>query len=603
MNRVLSILLLLSVLGSSCAHQVLTDRPKTITSDIFPGKISRSEYYREMAAGYARDEQTVKAIELFRLSLLHDPQNITAKIQLSDAFCKEKMEHLAISQLADVLQLQPTNLLALQKIGDLYLTTRIYEKARLTYLELQRLQPQDDKAMWALYFIAKLQKKYGQALAELEQIENHEASTTAEQSGAQRSNADLSEYLFQVSNERAAIYRLQKNWQLEQKYLISAYEHKPNFLTHVLALADSYIRFNNWADAAVILQRFTDTNDFNYEISEKYALASVHLQNYEVVLKEYKKQRPFSFDPYITDLKTAHIYFLMKDLTTAEDRYRLLVKQRLNDEAIYYLSKIYQLTDRFKNSASLLESLPVFSDYYGEAQVELANHDKQNNEFNLAINRLRKAQAKRPDLALFYKTYADLMIEKSRFVESIALLEQGIGLHPNDEELRLRLAFIHYRLSNQKSFKKQIDRAISINPNNSQIYAGLAELWYTKNKKATEVEFFVRKAMELKSQNKNLKPLLAWAMLDQNRSSEAIAVFEEYYEENPNEYYYIKTLADIYQQGHITAKANAFNKVAQFLEAESGLKEKLMDQIQKKNSILDGVDPSSLRRPASLENY
>ncbi len=576
-------------MGSSCAHQVLGERPETITSDLFPEKISRSEYYREMAAGFAHDQQTQKAIELFRLSLLHDPKNITAKIQLSDAFRKENMQHLAISQLADVLQLQPDHLLALQKIADLYLTTHIYDKARLAYRELQLLKPQDDKALWALYFISKLQKKYDDALTELDQIETHQAG--------------LSDSLFQVSNEKASIYRLQKKWQLEQKYLISAYEFNPNFLSHVLELTESYFRFNNWSDAAVILQRFTDTNDFNYEVSEKYAVASVHLQNYDVVLKEYVKQRPYSFDAYITDLKTAHIYFLMKDLNTAEARYKTLVKLRPHDEAIYYLSKIYQITDRYKDSAILLEKLPVFSDYYGEAQIELANHDKQNNEFNLAINRLRVAQTKRPDLALLYKTYADLMIEKNRFVESIALLEQGIGFYPNDEELRLRLAFIHYRLNNQKSFKKQIDKAISINPNNAQIYAGLAELWYIKKKKASEVEFFVRKAMELKSQNKNLKPLLAWAMLDQNRSPEAIAVFEEYYEQNPNEYYYIKNLADIYHQGHITAKATAFNKVAQFLEAESGLKEKLMDQIQKKNSILDGVDPSSLRRPASLENY
>lgn len=577
---------------------MLSDRPKTITSDIFPEKISRSEYYREVAAAFAHDEQTVKAVELFRLSLLHNPTNITAKIQLSDAFRKEKMEHLAIAQLADVLQLQPQNILALQKIGDLYLTTHIYEKARLTYLELQRLEPKEDKALWALYFISKLQKKYDEALADLDRIENHFASLPKEAQSGNRS-----ESLFQVSNEKASIYRLQKNWQLEQKYLITAYEQKPNFLSHVLLLADSYIRFNNWADAAVILQRFTDTNDFNYEVSEKYALASVYLQNYDVVLKEYAKQRPYSYDSYITDLKTAHIYFLMKDLKTAEARYQALVKQRLNDEAIYYLSKVYQLTDRFKDSAVLLEKLPVFSDYYGEAQVELANHDKQNNEFNLAINRLRKAQAKRPDLALFYKTYADLMIEKNRFVEAIALLEQGASFYPKDEELRLRLAFIHYRLNNQKSFKKQIEKAISINPNNAQIYAGLAELWYIKNKKASEVEFFVRQAMQLKSQNRNLKPLLAWAMLDQNRSAEAIAVFEEYYEQNPTEYYYIKTLADIYEQGHITAKATAFNKVAQFLEAESGLKEKLMDHIQQKPSMLDGVDQSTLRRPASLENY
>lgn len=552
-----------------------------------------------MADAYAHDGQTSKAIELFRLALLHDPQNITAKIQLSDSFRKEKMEHLAIAQLADVLLLQPNHILALQKIGDLYLSTRIYEKARLVYQELQRLEPQSDKALWALYFVSKLEKKYTEALSELDQIENHLAA----QSVKDPEQWTDGETLFHVSDEKASIYRLQKNWKQEQKYLISAYELKPNLLNHVLALTESYLRFGNWADASVILQRFTDTNNFNYEISEKYAFASVHLQNYDVVLKEYFKQRPYSFDPYITDLKIAHIYFLMKDFKVAESRYKILVSQRSHDEAIYYLSKIYQLSDRFQDSAKLLDRLPVFSDYYGEAQVELANHEKQNNEFNLAINRLRKAQARRPDLAMFYKSYADLMIEKNRFVETIALLEQGVSLYPNDEELRLRLAFIHYRLNNQKSFKKQIDKAISINPNNAQIYAGLAELWYLKNKKASEVEFFVRQAMELKSQNKNLKPLLAWAMLDQNRSSEAIAVFEEYYEANPNEYYYIKTLADIYHQGHITAKANAFSKVAQFLEAESGLKEKLMDHIQKKDSIFDGVDPALLRRPASLENY
>lgn len=584
----------------SCAHKLPTiSYPKTVTSDIYPNYITRSEYYRQLAVGYARDEQTDKAIELFRLSLLHDPKNITAKLELADAFRKVKMEHLASNQLAEVLAVEPANTLALQKIADLYLSTQIYTKARAAYVELLRLNSNDEKAMWALYFISKLEKKYKESLKRLDKIELFLADQVKDVQLSQ--NRDEKKY--HVSNERAAVYRLQKNWQQEQKYLISAYNYKPNFSSHVTLLSDSYFRFKQWPEASVMLKRFTDTNDFNYEISEKLAYVSILLQNYDIVLREYAKQRPLSYDRYIIDLKTAHIYFLMKDYKTAEQKYLALMTERKDDEVIYYLSKIYQVTDRMKESVALLDTLPIFSEYYGEAQVEVADFDKKNNEFNLAINRLRAAHVKRPDLVLIYKAYSDLLLENKRYVEAIALLEQGVGFYPNDEELRLRMAFLHYRLNNQKSFKRQIDKAISINPNNAQIYAGLAELWYIKNKRASEVEFFVRKALELKSQNTNLRPLLAWAMMDQNRSTEAIAVIEGFYDENPNEYYYIKSLASIYQLGHITTKANSFAKVAKIIEAGTGLKERLLDKIYKRAWIIDPDDQSKSRMPASLENY
>ena len=91
-------------------------------------------------------------------------------------------------------------------------------------------------------------------------------------------------------------------------------------------------------------------------------------------------------------------------------------------------------------------------------------------------------------------------------------------------------------------------------------------------------------------------------MLEQNRSAEAIALFEEYYEKNPNEYFYVKSLADIYQAGHVTGKANSFMAVAQGMESEANLKQKLLEKIQSQPEVLDVNDPSQSRLPASLEN-
>ena len=582
------IIFLTLFLLSACAH-VNVNELRTVSSDIFPGGITRTEYYRQLAWGYYLDGKTVESIELYRLSLLHDPKNVTSKIQLADAFRKEKIEHLASAQLTEVLKIEPNNLLALRKLGDLYLDTQIFSKALQIYTYLVNLNPADEKAQWAVFYIHKLDQSYDKALAQLQKIE--------------KLNTVTDEALQLTVREKAAIYRLQKNWSEEQKYLIIANRLMPNFYGNISLLSDSYFRDKNWQAANEILQRFSDTNDFNFEISEKLAFVSVQLQNYDVALREYSKQRPWIYDPLVIDLKTAHVYFLMKNYKTAEAQYLAFLEVRDDDEAKYYLSKIYQLTDRQNESVGLLDHLQPMSEYFGDSQVELADFDKKNGNLDKAVNRLRKAHMKRPDLLALYIGYADLMIENKRYVESVALIEQGIGFHPNDEELRFKMAFIHYRLNNQKSFKRQLAKAIEINPKNSGIYAGLAELWYVKGKEAADVEYFVRKAIQLKSKNQNLKPLLSWALMEQNKSAEAIAVFEDYYDENPTEHFYVKTLADIYRLGHVTAKAESFAKVATVLYVSASLKEKLLNKILTGPAVLEPYDKSNSRMPASLENY
>ncbi len=571
----------------SCAHSP-QNNPRTVTSDLFPNEISRSEYYRELAWGYDREGKIPEAIELFRLALMHDPTNVKARLQLADAFRSEKIDHLASAQLTEVLKIDPTNELALRKLGNLYLDSQIYSKAKNVFDQLLKINSNDEKSLWALFYISKLEQKYDIALAYLNRIEQQIKSASAQ---------------LAISSEKASIYRLQKNWLQEKKYLVTANDLKPNTFSHVTVLADSFFRFKEWQKAVDLLQRYTDTSDFNFEISEKLAFAALKIQAYEIALREYNKQRPFTFDSYMTDMKISHTYFLLKDYKSAATQYEYLLTVRSDDEAKYFLAKVYQLTDRESESVDLLDQLTAVSEYFGEAQAEIADVEKRNGQVDDAVNRLRKAHTKRPDLLILYNRYADMMIQNNRFVESVALLEQGIGFHPDDEELRFKISFVHYRLNNQKSFKKQLAKAIEINPQNAEIYSGLAELWFAKGKKPAEVEQFVRQALELKSNNKNLKPLLAWALLEQDKAVAAIALFEEYYEENPQEYYYVKTLADIYRFGNVSTKADQFQYVASALGADSVLKEKLLDKMLKGPSPSDPMDASKARMPASLENY
>ncbi|MFZ3230930.1 MAG: tetratricopeptide repeat protein [Pseudobdellovibrio sp.] len=555
-----------------------TEKPDTVVSDLFPSEISRTKYYEELGSGYLDNDQPEKALELFRLAILHDPKNIEARILLADLYKKQGSTYLAEQQLSEVIQQQPNHKIAMHKLGELYLSVQVYSKAKVIYSNLNLLDQKDDQANWALYFISKLEKEFGTALNKLNFMETS-------------LNADSKIYQ-QIILEKASLYRLQNMFQQEQLVLEQAYGSKPNFQPYVIYLADSYIRSKKWDQVFKILQRYTITNDFNFEISEMLSQASIQEKKYEVALNEFSKQKNARPEIELYSLKIAHMRFLMKDYALAEAQYELCLQSKESDEATYYLSKIYQLTNRFDDSKKLLNKIPINSEYYGASQVESANFENEKNPGS-AVKFLSMAHKNRPDSLVIYKAYSDLLIANNQFSEAIDLLIEGINAFRNDEDLRLKIAYSFYQVGNKISFDEQMHEAIQINPNNSEIYSVLGQLWFHRSKKSLEIDYIAKKALELKGKNLSIRPLLAWTLLDKNKSSEVISLFEEFYEKNSDDYFYVKSLADLYSHTFINNKAQEFSKNAQIIQSKDAL-----------HYILQNSNEEfSTRLPASLDSF
>lgn len=578
------LILLVSYFTGCATKQVDLPVVKTVNSDLFPGQISRAEYYEQIAIAQAQDNDHEKAIETFRLSLIHNPNRASTHVHLSDSYRQVNLDHLASYELGEALRLDPKNKAALYKLGNLYLATEIYSKARASYAELLKQDEEDEQAIWAMFFIYKIEKNYAQALKVLNQFSP----------GYPR--------MYEAVFERALIFKAAKNQEIYRKLLSEAYAMNPHSSRVAKEYIEDLFKQNKLNEALAALNAYTETHDFDLRISEDLVYAAVQVENYTIALRELEKQSTWTEDYYAVDLKKAHIHFLMNDFEKAERSYLSLLRRKETDEPRMYLAYVYQNQGRTALAHSAMEMIPISSDYFAEAQTRIALHEKSTGQSDLAINRIRKAHNMRPDQLLLYKTYADFLIETKRFVETVALLEKGISLFPNDEDLRLKFAFVHYRLHNQKSFKKQIAKALQINPNSAVIYSVLTELWYLKNKNSKEVEFFARKALELKSQNKNIQPLLAWALMDQNRSAEAVALFEQFYEENPTEHFYASSLAQVYSWGDVSTKAQEFSRVASSLENKSSLRSRLIFKIQTKSVDSEPLNSSPARLPASLEN-
>lgn len=556
----------------------------TMQTDMFPNVISRAEYYEQMAVAYSLDNQTEKAIENFRLSVLHNPSRMSARLNLSDEYRKTNQNHLALVELIEAQKLEPYNLNILKKMGDLYLSTKIYSKAREVYKQMLVQNNKFEEAQWALFYIFKIEKKYNDALGLLVQIKTNSSND------------------YKVTYEKAMLYKATKEYELYSATIEKAYAMNPRDRQITLEYVSNAYAQKRFKDSTYALKKFTETHEYDLEISQNLSFSAVQSENYGTALREYEKQRPLAYDTDLIDLKKAHVLYLTGDLEGAEKLYLSLLRYKENEEARFYLAQIYITRDRSEDAAFILSKMPISSDYYGEAQVRLALYSKHKGLPDDAINTIRNAFIHRPDLLVLYKTYADFMIESNRYVETVALLEKGIKLFPRDEELRLKMAYLHYRLNNQRSFKKEIFAALKINPQSAEVYSMLAELWYLKNKKPEEIVYFVKRAIELKSTNKNIKPLLAWALMQQNHSTEAVAIFEEFYEENPKESFFARSLSTVYGQGDIKNKARELAKAATELESIDSLKSRFIFKPQTQQVQAEDYKLNPTRLPASLEN-
>jgi len=580
--------------GCATAPEV---QPRTLRSDIYPEKLTRTLYYQNMGESAVIAGEHVQAIEYYRLALLHDPQNRAARFQLADTYLKTGQTHLAALEMDKYVSLKSslTDLsdIEKEKICSIYEKAGAYQKI-ISFLTLP-WQIKDDYAPkaklshWSLWKIYESQSKigsYAEARKTLETLKNQSAGDSESDYLLLLAQADLS----------------QKQNQFDQAidYLSAAEKLKPLDRIALEKKIDLEFKQQRWMDLSRDGLKYNEYHPYNIVVSEKWAHAAIKLEDYDVALHEIQKQRKIEPEALTLRYQEAHVLFLKKDYDQALTAYQWLYDETGSDQSTFYLAQILLIKKENAKASEILDELTAESEYYSTAQVQIArvewptDHDK-------ALNRLRKAHLERQDSLELYREYAQYLIWTNNLVECVSLLEKANRYHPEDDQLKILSAFNHFKLGNEKQFNRNIKIAIEKNPANSEIYSVMAQLWYEKQKPASELEYLAQKAIDLKSEDKNVKPLLAWALLQQNRLTNSVALFEEFYDANPNEAFYAESLAEIYARHALPLKTQQYDLRAAQLKVETRIKNDLSYFHQQFQA--DKIDSQKLktRLPASLD--
>lgn len=573
--------LIVLALLSACA-QFETVPDKTVYSNMFPQELSRSQYYSDLGIGFYNESQWGKAVEYFKLSLLHDEENETAKYWLAKSYYQRQQLSLALTEVENFNFSSHLKYSVLQLQSDIYEKSQSFEKVILVNREMFHSKG-DVSCLWKIFQMNFELGQFEEALANLHEIEKVDAN------------------LFNVHLARYTVYEKQNDLELAEAELLLAQKEKPYEEMTLNKLASIYQREAKWVQLYEVTQKYSRLHPFNFEISEKLSYAAIQLSKYDEALDELKKQKQVAKNDISLDFKIAHVLFLKKEFNKAEDLYAELYDLTKSDQSVYFISQIHLQQNDLSSAVNSLESLASWSEFYVNAQIQLAKLEWRENKNDFALNRLRRAQLLRPDSAELYYEYGQLLIWSNRYVEAIALIEQGIRSFPKNENLRIQAAYIHFKMNNMPSFQYSIEKAKELNPNNPEIYSTLAELWYEKEKPYSEIEYLTEKAVSLKSRNKSMKPLLAWALLKQDKLQRAVKMFEEFYDQNPNEPFYAEALTEVYNKSLLANKEIEYFKKAMALKSNQLLKSDFKffkSEIQDEKTNPDGTP---VRLPASLE--
>lgn len=581
---------------SGCSTLAVNETLKSMNTDLDKAALTRSDYYEKLAHNYFEQNKYLDAIDHYRLSLLHNSKNNVARFGLAQAYTVTDQNELALSEFNRYLDQNEAALNGPAVLNDeqMKILTYFFEKSGslVRIFEInksQYLKTKSNYSLWKMYELSLRLKKFDQAFEVLSLLASN-------QNDIEKAPA----YLLHLS--KAEIYSLQKNNQRALKELEFAEEEKPFDELLLKRKMQVLTELARWSEVIKTGQKYIKYQKHSIPVSESIVTAAIKVEDYQLAIDELAWQMGFAPDTSLYQLKIAHLNFLLKNFSLAEKQYKdLFGLPEYEDEIKYYLSLIYKQTNRSSLANSILTEIQDTSVYFADAQVKLSEIDYNNGDKTGALNRLRKAHMVRKDSIVLYQVYSEYLIENNNFAEAVALLEKGIENTAANEVLHMNLAYCHYKLRNYKMFKKEFDTVMSINPANAKTYEMLAELWYKDDKKTSEIEYFANTAMKLGTENTNLMKILAWVYVDQNKLDQAVALFENLYDENPKDFFYSEMLSKIYFLKNIKSKAVEYATYAHNIKDEMNIKDYLNELLKSRNTKYQSSGYEDQRMPASLE--
>lgn len=515
---------------------------------------TKADYHFALGETYANENQSEKAIEEFRHTLVYDADSPMVHFRLAKEYIRIGLVAEAIEQGETAAKLDPKNIDVKFLLGALYSSMKMYDKAKEQYDFALTIEPNNADAQLYVGALLAEEGKYDKAVKHFEQLAKNKKFN----------NSHLAWYYI-------GRIRIQQNTEDSLSEAVRALQKalliKPEFTDGVLALAGIYQNKNKSKQAIELLANYQDKHGPNPTVAEALAPLYIEAENYDQAYQQFEIAAESDPDDLNIVLKMAHILFTQKKYDAAISQLeRLLSRVPDSDKVRYFLSAVYMEKGNYDYAVKNFQQIPATSSLYLQAVVLSAHCYRLLDKKDKAVAVLKEALEIRKDVPQFFSSLAAVLSENKDYDGALNVVKDGVGRFPNNTDLRFLLGTLYEKAGKLEDTIAEMNKVLEINPDHAQALNYIAYTMAEQNKNLNQAEAMAKRATELEPEDGYIMDTLGWVQLKLGRVIEAIKTLESAYKLKGDESIIAEHLGDAYYKNQMTQKAKQMYKRAVELE-------------------------------------
>jgi len=439
-------------------------------------------------------------------------------INYSLALCNEGMDNAkrAIYFLERELILNPTNVGAYAKLGDLYEKEGLSDKARGIYEKMLSLNPNNPKIQMALGEYYLKAQKYQEALKYFQKSYTLDHTALAAQGMAVSASA-----LDQSDMARDAAE--------------SALRLDANLWDPRVVLSKIYLKDKNYKDAKDQFEQMVKKQPANKDYWLQLATCYEQLSDDQHLAEIDKKILTIEPKNVASRTRLAHYTLAQGDTKAAFDQYKELSVISPKDPEIF--KNLYELAQKNGNAADAalyLKSYVGFKPTDAAAQKNLGDILYDKKEAAGALAAYRAATKADPAIKGVYKRYSELLGDKADPAEIAAVQNGAIATGEADAQTYATLGTVYLKQAQCPKAIEMFEKAVQLDPKNVAVLTMLAQC---QAKVGNAKEAIVSYEQVLTMNDKAVEEFKALGDLyvSQNKTSQAVGVYQKYLAKKPGD--------------------------------------------------------------------
>lgn len=545
-------------------------------------------FYYSLGQAYSLDNETEKAVEAYRATLVYDPDSALVKTRLAAELVKLGSFKESKELCESAIKAAPGFLDSYLLLAGIYVATKEYKRAIDIYKIAVKKEPNNRDAL--LYYGVTLAEvgKFSEAIASLEKL-------TRVKENAQSQVDEPIAYFYlakvqqQSGNIKSAIATLKR-----------AIEKRPGFVKAALLLAEIYsTEKQDHLARKVLTEVFEESPDA--EIAAQLAETFLAESSYEkavVYLETLVDEDPSNEN---LKLKLGLVYWQLKWHEKAQHAFADILSRHPNsNEVLFYMAELEGGQSHLKEA--LAYYLRISSDYskYEAAVARAFSIYREIKQFSDAEQFLLGAINKRPDLVSLYPMLAVMYEDQNRALEAKDALELGKSRFPHDENILYYLGFLYDKLGRKSDAFVTMSELLETNPNNANALNFIGYSLIEKGQNLDQAGAYLQKAAIIKPNDPFIIDSLGWFNYKVGNFSLAMKHLERAHSLKPEEAVILEHLADVYLALNLKEKALDAFKQVYAMNSDADTKSRVAAKIANLESALASSDTKPLRRSPAM---